>query len=133
MQKMAQRARMWNIIIFSIFAALALAALIGFGIFKYQHTFSAQRWKSLPDERTKMVGDFLEKHNIVGKSKEEIVSLLGKDYSYANTNTSFKLRKKNFDHKNTILYFLGVDFMDGRWLIISFENDIVSSYFIDIT
>ena len=133
MQKQAQRAKMFNIMIFSLFAAIVLTALVGFGVFRYQHTFTIEKWHNAPNGRTKIVADFLEKHKITGMTKEEIISLLGEEETYANTKTSFKISKSYFDPENTIVYYLGVDFMDDRWLIISLENDIINSFCIDVT
>ena len=41
-QKQVQRAKMWNTIIFSLIAVIVIAVLIGFGIYRYQHTFTAK-------------------------------------------------------------------------------------------
>ena len=133
LQKQAQRAKMFNIIVFSLFAAVMATALIAFGIFRYQHTFTLEKWHKAPNNRTNIVADMLEKYTLIGMTEEEITSLLGEEESFANTKTSFKISKTYFEPENTIVYYLGVDFIDDRWLIVSLENGIVSSYCIDIT
>ncbi len=132
-QKQVQRAKMWNTIIFSIFAAIMIAALVGFSIFKYKHTFTVERWFKEPNNRTNIVGDLLKKHRLIGMTEEEIISLLGEEENYANTKTSFKISRTYFDPENTIVYYLGVDYIDDKWLIISLTDGIVSSYCIDVT
>ena len=132
-QRQAQRAKTWNIIIFSLFATVAISALIGFCVFRYQHTFTVDKWFKAPNDRTNIVADMLEKHELVGMTEVEIISLLGKEESRANTQTTFKISKASFDPENTIVYYLGVDFMELRWLIISLQDGIVSSYCIDVT
>jgi len=132
-KKQAQSAKLYNMIIFSLFAAIAITALSAFIVFKYQHTFTLEKWYKAPNDRTNIVADMLEKHKLIGMTEHEIISLLGHEENFANTKTSFKISKTYFDPENTIVYYLGVDFMDDRWLIISLENNIVSSYCIDVT
>lgn len=132
-QKQVQRAKMWNTIIFSLIAVIVIAVLIGFGIYRYQHTFTAKKWLDAPNARTKIVADLFKKHELIGMTEEEIISLLGEEEHYANTKTSFKISNTYFDPENTIVYHLGVDYMDDVWLIISLTNGIVSSYCIDVT
>jgi hypothetical protein len=132
-QKQVHRAKIWNTIIFFLIVVIVIAALIGFSIYKYQHTFTAKKWFDAPNDRTKIVADFLKKHKLIGMTEEEIISLLGEEEHYANTRTSFKISNTYFDPENTIVYYLGVDYMDDMWLIISLTNGIVSSYCIDVT
>ena len=133
MQKQAQRAKMFNIIIFSVFAAIVVTALVGYGVFIYHHTFTVEKWNKEPDDRTNMVADLFEKYELIGLTEEKIISLLGKEENFSNSQTSFKISKTYVDPENTIVYYLGPDFMEVRWLIISLENDVVCSYCIDIT
>jgi hypothetical protein len=134
-RKQVQQAKMWNrnTIIFSIISAIVIASIIGFGIFRYKHTFNVEKWLKAPNDRTNIVNDLLEKHKLIGMTEEEIISLLGKEENYANTKTSFKISKDYFEPENTIVYYLGVDYMDDMWLIISIDNGIVSNYCIDVT
>ena len=39
--------------------------------------FSTQEWIRKPDERTRMIPDLLEKHRLIGMTREEVVALLG--------------------------------------------------------
>ncbi|NLG85666.1 MAG: hypothetical protein GX489_00345 [Firmicutes bacterium] len=133
MQEQAKRAKIWNITIISFFVTIVIVFLAYCGIYKYQHTFTVEKWAKEPDDRRKIVADLLERHKLVGMTEEEVVSLLGEEESYANTKASFKISKTYFEPENTIVYYLGVDYMDDMWLIISLDNGIVSSYCIDIT
>lgn len=132
-KKQVHRAKMRNSIILSILIVIAIAALVGLGIYKYQHNFTAEKWLEAPNDRTKIVDDLIIKHKLIGMTEEEIISLLGEEDHYANTKTSFKISDKYFEPGNTIVYYLGVEYMDDMWLIISLNNGIVSSYCIDVT
>lgn len=132
-QKQMKKAKSWNTIILSIFAMMAITFLIFFSIFRYQHTFTTQKWIKAPEDRTKIVVDLLNKHKLVGMTEAEIISLLGEEDSYANTKTSFKISRTYFEPESTIVYYLGVDYMDDNWLIISLDKGIVSGYRIDAT
>lgn len=72
----------------------------------------------------------LNKHKLVGMSEPDIIELLGDEDS---EQSSFKISKEYFPPETTIVYFLGVDYMDFCWLIISLEDGVVRSYCIDVT
>lgn len=133
LQKQLKKTKKWNIIILSLFAAIVIISIACFNIFIYQHTFTVERWIKAPDDRTKIVDDLLNTHKLIGMTEEEIISLLGEEESYASNKTSFKISKDYFEPENTIVYHLGVDYMDDSWLIISLDNGIVSGYCIDVT
>jgi hypothetical protein len=134
-QKQVQQSKMWNrnAIIFSIIATIVITSLIGFGIYRYKYTFTVEKWLKTPNDRTNIVNDLLEKHKLIGMTEEEIIYLLGEEENYANTKTSFKISNDYYEPENTIVYYLGVDYMDDRWLIISIDKGIVSNYCIDVT
>lgn len=133
LQRQVRRAKLWNTLIFSFFAVIAIAVLIGLAVLKYRHTFTIEKWLKEPDDRINIVNNLLEKHNLVGMTKEEIIFLLGEEEDYANTKTSFKISNSYFEPESNIVYYLGIEYMDDIWLIISLENNIVVSYCIDVT
>lgn len=61
MQKQLRRAKMRNMIIIFLFASMVISALIGFSVYRYQHTFTLEKWFRAPDNRTNIVADLLEK------------------------------------------------------------------------
>ncbi len=101
-----------------IIVGILLLIIVICGVnYKYKHTFSNDRWIKYPRERVKMVDDMLGRYNLLGKSKEEVVELLGSE-----TNTEYFKEADNF------VYYLGDErgliSIDSEWLIISFDNDI---------
>lgn len=126
-------AKMWNRIILSVFLIMIIVSLSSCGIYKYRHTFTIEKWNRESENRRKIVNDLLKKHDIFGMTEKEIICLLGEEEAYANTKTSFKMSRIYFEPENTLVYYLGVDYMDDMWLVISLDDGVVSSYCIDIT
>ncbi len=125
------QAKKQNIVIISIFGILLIFALAAFGTWKYQHTYSAAKWNGDHENRYKIVNDMLEKNELIGMEEHQVIELLGNEDN--NEQTSFKISKKNFPPETTLIYYLGVDFMDSSWLILSMEEGIVTEIFIDLT
>lgn len=101
-----------------IIVGIFLLTIVIFGVkYKYEHTFSTDRWIKYPRERVKMVDDMLGKYKLIGQTKEEIVELLGIE-----TNRAY------FKEVNNFVYYLGDErgliSIDSEWLIITFDNDI---------
>ena len=117
-------------IIVRVFSAIAIVSLVFLGMVKYQHTFSENKWASNPDDRYKLVENLFEKHNLIGMHEADVTALLGEEDS---DKSSFKISRKEFPPDTTLVYYLGVDFMDNQWLIISLADGIVYEYCIDVT
>lgn len=130
MENEAKRAKRRIIIAFSVLiAALLIAA--AFCVYRYQHTFSQEKWLSNADGRYMIVADMLEKHPLTGMSEADVIALLGKEDG--DGPASFKLSDKNYPPESTLVYHLGVEYMDNMWLIISISDGIVAEYLIDVT
>ena len=102
-----------------IIVGVFILSIVIFGVkYKYEHTFSTDRWIKYPRERVKKVDDMLEKHILIGKTKEEVVELLGNETDGA-----------HFKELNNFVYYLGDErgliSIDSEWLVVTFDNDIV--------
>ena len=113
-----------NYIVFGIFAALVLAVIVVGIVYQYQHSFSTAKWERNPEERTKIVDDLLMRYDLIGMQESEILALLGNhdnDSGY-------------FSSENRFVYRLGMErgfiSIDSEWLIIDFDDGIVTGYFI---
>lgn len=88
-------------------------------MYKYEHTFSKDRWVKYPRERVKMIDNMLKKYNLVGQSKEQIIEFLGEETQNA-----------YFKEENNLVYYLGdergVISIDSEWLILRLTNNIVT-------
>ena len=131
MENEAKRAKVRIIIAFSVLIAVLLIIAAAFFVYRYQHMFSQEKWLSNADGRYMIVADMLEKHPLTGMSEADVIALLGAEDGGGQT--SFKLSDKNYPPETTLVYYLGVDYMDDMWLIISISDGIVTEYLIDVT
>ncbi len=130
-RKVALRAKRSNEIIFAVFTCLFLSAVTAFCVFKYQHTFSKLKWDTNVENRYKIVNDMLDKYQLIGMSKWDVIQILGEEDSCEQT--SFKISRKYFPPDSTLVYYLGVDFMDNNWLILSLDDGTVVEYCLDVS
>jgi len=131
MRREAEKAKRWNIAIFCVFALLFAAIAVAIGVYQYRHTYMKAKWDADRENRYKIVGDLLERHPLAGISEGEVVRLLGREDS--NTQTSFKMSREEFPPETTLVYYLGVDYVDSCWLVISLDGGAVSDVRLDIT
>lgn len=86
--------------------------------YKYEHTFSTNRWIRYPSERVNMVDDMLGKHDLIGRSKEQVIELLGN-----------KTENAYFKESNNLVYYMGDErgliSIDSEWLVITFADNVV--------
>ena len=125
-----EKAERQSRIIVRVFSVIAIALIVVVGMYKYQHTFSVNKWANHPDDRYKMMDSLCEKHDLIGMHEADVIALLGEEDS---DRSSFKITRKEFPPDTTLVYYLGVDFMDDQWLIISLDDGIVYEYCIDVS
>lgn len=131
LRKQVKNAKRWNLIVFGLFGAMAVLAAAALCMYQFQHTYSPEKWHSDRENRYKIVDDMLEKTQLIGKSETEVLELLGAEDLEGDA--SFKRSKQPFPAETTLIYYLGVDFIDANWLIISLGKDVVVDYCIDVS
>ena len=131
MENEAKRAKKGIIIAFSILVCILLVIAVIFCVHRYRHTFSQEKWLADSSERHMIVDSMLEKHPLIGMSEADVIALLGTEDG--DGQSSFKLSREYFPPESTLVYYLGVDYMDDMWLIISTDGGIVTEYCIDVT
>lgn len=131
MENEVKRAKRRIIIAFSVLIAVLLIIAAAFCVYRYQHTFSQEKWLADADGRFRLVDDMLEKHPLIGMSEADVIALLGNEDG--DGQSSFKLSREYFPPESTLVYYLGADYMDDMWLVISTDGGVVTGYFIDVT
>lgn len=132
MKTEVEKARRWNTVIFWIFAVIFTILIAAVCVLKYQHTYSPARWTSDRENRYKIAGSMLGRNQLIGMTEAEVVQLLGNEDS--DGQTSFKMSRTYYPPESTLVYYLGVDFMDTNWLVISLDAEgVVTDYCIDVT
>ncbi len=109
-----------------ICCVLAFSSLLFYN--NYTHTFSQKKWYSDPEQRFKITSDLLENHKIIGLTKYELIELLGEDYIKNANYFSEKIHNKPFDLNTNIVYYIGNDILDSRYLIFHIENEVITDY-----
>ena len=80
-------------------------------------SFDQSEWKSNIEERYKMSEDIIESEMLIGKNRDEVINILGNNYSTNNENRlSYELG-----------FVPGLFNIDPDYLDIKFENEIVIS------
>ena len=131
MENEAKRAKRGIIVAFSILVCILLIIAIIFCVYRARHTFSQEKWLADSSERHMIVDSMLEKHPLIGMSEADVIALLGSEDG--DGQSSFKLSDEYFPPESTLVYYLGVEYMDDMWLVISTDGGIVTEYCIDVT
>lgn len=129
MDKEIKRAKIFNYTIAIILLVIIIIVATLFGTWKWNRTFTFDKWMSNPDDRYVIVSDMLSKNNIIGMVEGEIISLLGNETT--NAPETFKHPNGIFANEKHLTYSLG-GFMDTEYLIIEMKNDIAVGYTIGI-
>ena len=108
---------------------LTVAALLM--VWKYNNTFTVDKWNNEPSERYKIVSDMLSKNKIIGMTENEIINLLGEETEIHPQ--IFKSPILVYSDENTLIYELGAKYIDYEWLIIKLNNGIVIDYDFGLT
>ena len=126
MDRQARRAVRWNTLALAVLAGVVLLLVVWYGLNRWQRTYTPDKWFSVPNERLDILDDLLGKYDLVGMTEEEAVALLGPEDGPEQT--SFKGDRTYYPPEDTLVYYLGVDMMDGVWLILSLEGGVVTGY-----
>ena len=112
-----------NPIAVGIPVAVVFVVVVGI-VYHCKHTFRISKWLDIPEERTAIVDDLLEKYELIGMTESDVVALLGEpnnDYGY-------------FNADNRYVYYMGLErgliSIDSEWLILDFTDGIVSDAYI---
>lgn len=129
-QETAYRAKKSSAIIFAVFLCFLLIVAAAVCAWSSQHTFSKSKWDMDRENRYKIVHNMLSKHQLIGMRESDVIQLLGEEDS---NQASFKISKRYFPPDATLVYYMGVHYMDSNWLILSIHDGVVTEYCIDIT
>lgn len=114
---------------------LALLLLLG-GIGTanwYRHLFTPNRWQQKPEQRQYMLESLEHKYQLVGMSREEVISLLGEPEE---AQTGFKGDSAYYPSESTLVYYIGCDPVfraDMQWLILPLAEGRVVAVKIGLT
>ncbi len=113
------------------FVALIAFLFLFIAIYKYNHTFSSDRWKMYPEKRGMMLQDLLETYSLIGMSEGKVVSLLGNED--LSQQSSFKGDQTYYPPETTLVYFVKDDLLESVWMIITLEDGLVKNINFGVT
>ena len=119
-----------NLTALAVLAVLAAAAVLLFAFYHRPHTFTPGRWRDAPETRLEIADDLLARYALVGMREAEVLALLGPEDS---AQTTFKISRRTFPADTTLVYSLGVDYMDNVWLILPLRDGVVCEYLTDVS
>lgn len=124
-------AKRWILTAFCLFLAAALALAVFCLVRGQTRRFTPEKWAAHPSERMEMVQSLLDAYDLAGMAEAEVEALLGPETGGAPT--SFKRTRREYPADTTLVYYLGVDFMDDCWLILPLEDGAVADVVMDVT
>jgi len=117
-----RKAKRTNCIIFGIYAAVLVFVILAGWSYHARRSFSTEKWLRNPEERTRIVGDLLRDHELVGMEEAAVVELLGSD----------DRDRGYFVEEDRFVYYLGPErgfiSIDSEWLILEFADGVVWDY-----
>ena len=66
MARQARRAVRWNTLALAVLAGVVLLLVVWYGLNRWQHTYTPDKWFSAPNERLDILDDLLGKYDLVG-------------------------------------------------------------------
>lgn len=102
--------------------AVAVIICVFVGIYLYTNSlgYLLSEWHENENDRIRTGYKLVEKAELIGKNKDEIVALLGE----GSGQRSFKIGNDDYANEDVLVYYLGVDFMDALWMIILFDGGV---------
>ena len=123
-EREVKKSKRTNTILFCAFTGLLLLAVLLGAVAPIRRHFTTKKWLEHPQERTRIVGDLLEKHPLVGMTAWEIEALLGEDDG----------EMGYFTQEDRMVYWLGPErgliSIDSEWLILEFSEGLVQTYYL---
>ncbi|WP_375089793.1 hypothetical protein ACDZ29_02830 [Peribacillus sp. RS7] len=103
------------IVLSSLGFSLLFYSVVMLGVNEYESRFTTERWLNDDEGRVYLVDDLMNDHELIGKTKEEVTTLLGPP-----TETEY------FKEKDNVVFYLGAERgiirMDSEWLVIWFDG-----------
>ena len=108
----------WKVLILFVLLGIVMILILNYLFVNHQpKIFTSERWNSISeDKRYYMAKDLVEKKILIGKTRDEVLELLGENITESHQNN---------DGTDDISYFLG-SLIGPEFLVLRFdENNIV--------
>ena len=95
------------------------------------HRFTPEKWRDHPEKRVRIVSDLMKKYELVGMSEDEVLKLLGPE-TYSRQ-TSFKGDRTYYPPDETLVYYIGDDWLERVYMILSLQDNKVAKISFGVT
>ena len=121
----------WRSLLVALVAAV-LGGLVGFGVARVTAArrwpdlvFTAEKWKAVAqDERYVFWNDIDRRRLLIGKTRDEVVQMLGPPDSDGSTRVTYVVKGAQGEYNMNFIYFLDIRFGDaGRVASVSIGTD----------
>lgn len=114
-----------------VVVAIAVIICVFVGIYLYTNSlgYLLSKWHENENDRIRTGYKLVEKAELIGKTEDEIVALLGEDSGQR----SFKIGNTDYSEQDVLVYYLGTDILDSLWLIIIFDGGVAVDIEYNIT
>ena len=111
--------------------AVAVIICVFVGIYLYTNSlgYLLSEWHENENDRIRTGYKLVEKAELIGKTEDEIVSLLGEGAPQR----SFKIGNADYTGQDILVYYLGADILDSLWMIIIFDGGVAVDIEYNIT
>lgn len=115
----------------AVAAAVAAIICIFAGIYLYTNSlgYLLSEWHENESDRIRTGYKLVEKAELIGKTEDEIVALLGEGAPQR----SFKIGNADYTGQDILVYYLGADILDSLWMIIIFDGGVAVDIEYNIT
>lgn len=114
-----------------VVVAVAVIICVFAGIYLYTNSlgYLLSKWHTNENDRIRTGYKLVEKAELIGKTEDEIVSLLGEGAPQR----SFKIGNADYTGQDILVYYLGADILDSLWMIIIFDGGVAVDIEYNIT
>lgn len=127
--KIARHNRQRRRVVVAVAVAVIICVFVGIYLYTNSLGYLLSKWHTNENDRIRTGYKLVEKAELIGKTEDEIVSLLGEGAPQR----SFKIGNADYTGQDILVYYLGADILDSLWMIIIFDGGVAVDIEYNIT
>ena len=118
--KIARHNRQRRRVVVAVAVAVIICVFVGIYLYTNSLGYLLSKWHENENDRIRTGYKLVEKAELIGKTEDEIVALLGED----SERCGFKIGNADYSEQDVLVYYLGADILDSLWMIIIFDGGV---------